>query len=454
MAFLCACSSGNLNVVKEYLLSKTDPNSGDRFHSALTIAIESSRVDVVKELVRCGANVNYTQPLSRKSPLIIASTIGNIDIVKHLVEHGARVNHTSASNENAIMFASKNGHDDVVKFLISKCKLHNSMLLAINNLHYTTTCILLPNTPKYYYNAAAFSSIISRNLDFLKLFIPAIHPDDKHIDPFLMTCVNINWMEGIDYLLQHGASVNIKNNLGYTPLIYAVRKQHVHIVQYLIDRGADVNHINLHDMCPLSIACTCDMYNIAELLIHHGANVNIFKKETILMKTAANGKHLIVPLLLKHGADPFVNVNGLTALTCAKVGKHTMIVDMLTDVNRISILQPNTTDIIQSMFTTILEFSIWEKYLIQETKDTLQKMIMDDQTDRMACFTALIQKEDHQLQLYKENKPHHFSQSTLRGIIRTMRHIYKLIVSYTIHPRDVCILFHRYRYINYISRLS
>jgi ankyrin repeat protein len=453
MAFLCACSSGNLKVVRENLLAKTDPNSGDRFHSALTIAIESSHVDVVKELVLHGANVNYKQPLSHKTPLIIAATFGNLDIVKHLIKHGAHVNHHSSSNENAIMLASKNGHDDVVKFLISKCKLHNSMLLAIHNLHYTTTCILLPNTPKYYYNAGAFSSIISRNLDFLKLFVPAIHPDDKHVDPFLMTCVNINWMEGIEYLLQHGASVNIKNNLGYTPLIYAVRKQHLHIVQYLIDLGADVNHINLHDMCPLSIACTGDMYDIAELLLHHGANVNIFKKESILMRTASNGKHLIVPLLLKHGADPFVNVNGLTALTCAQVRNHTMIVDLLTDVNRASIVQPNTTDIIQAMFTTSLEFSIWEKYLIQETKDALQKMIMDDQTDRIACFTALIQKEATQLQLYKENKPHEFSQSTLRKIIRTMRHVYKLIVSYTIQPRHVRNLFHRYN-INYISRLS
>jgi len=448
MAFLSTCSSGNLNVVKQLLEAKTDPNSGDRFHSALTIAIEEDRLDVVKELVQYKANVNYKKPISHESPLLIACSFGNIDVVKHLIEHGAHVHYSCSSQQNAIMIASKNGHDDIVKFLINKCKLHNSMLLAIHNLHYTTTCILMPNTPKYHYIAAAHSSILSMNLDFLKLFVPTIHPDSIHIDPLLMKCVDVKWMKGIEYLMQHGASVNIKNNAGYTPLLYAVHRKNIDIVQYLIEHGADVNHINSHGKCPLSMACVGDMYDIAELLLHCGANVNIFgkEKETILMRTAYNGKHQIITLLLKHGADPFVNINGSSALTYAKKGNHTMIVDILTEVENASMVLPHTKDIIQAMFTTLLEFSIWEKYLVQESKNVLQKMIVNDKIDRMACFTALLQNEDKQLNLYKENKPHQFSQSKLRGIIRTMRHIHKLIVSYTIHPRHVRILFYRYRY--------
>jgi ankyrin repeat protein len=188
------------------------------------------------------------------------------------------------------------------------------------------------------------------------------------------------------------------------------------------------------------------MHEIAELLLKHGADVEnpSSDKETILMKTIYNGNESMIPLLLKYKADPFVQVNGSNPLTYAMIKRHTSIVEMLREVHRARFLHPN--DLILTMFSIVkLDFSIWETFLLSPTRQALHEMIVADQIDRIACFTALLQNEDKQLQLYRENKPCEFSTSTLRQIIRPMRHIYQLIVSYTIYPSSVRMLFQRYR---------
>lgn len=60
--------------------------------------------------------------------------------------------------------------------------------------------------------------------------------------------------ETIALLLQHGASVNARDNDGNTPLMAAAQAGHPHTVKFLLDRGAEVNAENDNGLTPLRYA--------------------------------------------------------------------------------------------------------------------------------------------------------------------------------------------------------
>jgi len=47
----------------------------------------------------------------------------------------------------------------------------------------------------------------------------------------------------VKYLVDHGAEINIVNNLGETPLLYACSNDtgNLNLVKYLIEHGTDIN---------------------------------------------------------------------------------------------------------------------------------------------------------------------------------------------------------------------
>ena len=57
----------------------------------------------------------------------------------------------------------------------------------------------------------------------------------------LNRAVGINDIKTVKALLDKGADVNVKDNSGSTPLIYAARNGRTEVLKALIDKGADVN---------------------------------------------------------------------------------------------------------------------------------------------------------------------------------------------------------------------
>lgn len=45
----------------------------------------------------------------------------------------------------------------------------------------------------------------------------------------------------VEYFVNNGANINIQDNQGYTPLIYATIEGYEEIVKYLLSKGADVS---------------------------------------------------------------------------------------------------------------------------------------------------------------------------------------------------------------------
>jgi ankyrin repeat protein len=155
--------------------------------------------------------------------------------------------------------------------------------------------------------------------------------------------------EIFDYLLEKGADVNIggaKGNLKNQTVLYlAVTRNREDLVQKLLEKGADPNIADSDGSLPLAEACIGASVNpnIVQMLIDKGANVNLAEVNgmTPLMYIAENTKaplavrQSVVEILLKAGADKKIkDKKGKTALDWALERKNIEIAKELNDASR------------------------------------------------------------------------------------------------------------------------
>ena len=242
-----AAENGCIDFVK-YLVSRgADVNGGDS-HDLLSGAIKNGHIDVVEYLISHGTDVGASL---RQRLLYLAAENGYIDFVKYLVSCGADVKggryhdivgwdcHSFSNGDYHDFFdwgyhgffdgvrydfplsgAAKNGHIDVVKYLVS----HGA-------------------------------DINGGNYHDLPLSDAA---ENGHIDV-------------VQYLVSHGADVgaSLKQRLLYL----AAENGYIDFVKYLVSRGADVNGGDYHDL-PLSGATKNGYIDVAEYLVSYGADVS------------------------------------------------------------------------------------------------------------------------------------------------------------------------------------
>ncbi|RZF44658.1 hypothetical protein LSTR_LSTR000610 [Laodelphax striatellus] len=87
--------------------------------SALWCAADSGHLNVVKTLVKAGANINHPT-LANSTPLRAACFEGYLDVVKYLTEHGANLTIANIYNNTCLMIAAFKGNWDIVSYLLEK----------------------------------------------------------------------------------------------------------------------------------------------------------------------------------------------------------------------------------------------------------------------------------------------------------------------------------------------
>lgn len=96
--------------------------------------------------------------------------------------------------------------------------------------------------------------------------------DDSHVTPVLSQAILSDYTEIADFLIEQGANVNEENDLGYTPLIYAVPHNDIFIAEKLIGKGADVvADGNIEGNTPLMIAAANGYPGMIHFLAGKGA---------------------------------------------------------------------------------------------------------------------------------------------------------------------------------------
>ncbi|KAH8982527.1 ankyrin repeat-containing domain protein [Lactarius akahatsu] len=112
----------------------------------------------------------------------------------------------------------------------------------------------------------------------------------------------------VQLFLEHGAEVNSRDKQGSTALHHTLLRQGINVARLLLDHGADVNAEDNFGWTPLHLVSAAGGYSdevrfsVAQLLIERGADVNARDKDHKTPLHFAWGLQL-VRMLLDHGAD-------------------------------------------------------------------------------------------------------------------------------------------------------
>ncbi|VUZ47671.1 unnamed protein product, partial [Hymenolepis diminuta] len=124
----------------------------------------------------------------------------------------------------------------------------------------------------------------------------------------LMVAVIKNKINIIQLLLKYGADVNTANKLGRTALMISSNEGLIDIVDILIQSGAHVNAQDINGMTAIFYAVDGGFSNVIRVLVHAGADVNHQESEngfTPLIRLAFltnNGNPEVGKTLLERGA--------------------------------------------------------------------------------------------------------------------------------------------------------
>jgi len=112
-----AASKGQLDEVKQLIKAGADIDTrcnNDHAMTPLMLAAYYNRTEVVRELLKHGANTEVSTPFLRCTPLMLASKNGHLEVVKELLVAGADYRRTDRGGKTALELAKKQSVADAI----------------------------------------------------------------------------------------------------------------------------------------------------------------------------------------------------------------------------------------------------------------------------------------------------------------------------------------------------
>ncbi len=223
--------------------------------SGLFRAIEANNEQVVVNLIRDGEAINVSDG-SGNTPLHLAARAGSTRIFQALLKGGANLTHKNLRGESPMAVAERYLHFNLIALAVT----HDMDL----------------------------DEKISTTQSW----------------PQLCTAAWQGRADKIMNLLKSGSKVNIRDNLGQSPLFIAALRGSLTAARVLINKGANINTTDGRGQTPLHMASWHGHYNIVKLLLLKGAKVNArdHRKATPLHTASRGGRKQVIKMLLKKKA--------------------------------------------------------------------------------------------------------------------------------------------------------
>jgi len=323
----------------------------------LHLALHHGRFDIVALLLKFGADVD-AQDDDTISPLLLVSEPRHsmiprprysrdedpqfAKIAQLLLEHGASVRVRNKSGQMPLHSASRQGLTGMVALLLKFGAVVDAqdndamtpLLLAsqdglVDDTRITKTSqVLLEHgasvhmrnkngqMPLHLASQYGYSGIVA----LLLKFGADVDAQDNDTRTPLLLVSQYDWREisrvtkTAQLLLEHGASVHLRNKNGQMPLHTALHHDLPGVVALLLKFGADVDAQDSDTMTPLQLVSQSplpvsgddsEIAETAQLLLEHGASVHVRNKsgQMPLHTAVQHGLSDIVELLLKFGVD-------------------------------------------------------------------------------------------------------------------------------------------------------
>ena len=273
--YISSQAEPSLEIMRYLLENGADPEiQGDGGYVSLSTAASAGNPEVVKLLLKYGANPNPTR--TTRLPILMACNRDNLEVVKILDQAGA-----TASNLNACL-RSKN--PEIAAYYQNKTNSGKGLIEAFE----------------------------TRNLSEVSRLIQAGADPDSRLGPhkrtLLMIAADSNDIEMIQLLIKGGANPNFTNAMGWSPLLSAChnykRTVKTEVIKLLLESGADPNS-NRQRINPLSKLCEQGNLEAVKVMLEFGAEVNpkIEPGSHPFIGACGSGNLELVKLLVSRGAE-------------------------------------------------------------------------------------------------------------------------------------------------------
>ncbi|CAH0549306.1 unnamed protein product [Brassicogethes aeneus] len=308
-----AAATGNVEIAKVLLSKKADIDAQDiNGNSPLMFAVSNNHTETAKFLINQGADVNLRDSKDNATALHDAALTENVEIANVLLSKDADIDAQDINGKSPLIFAVSNNHTETAKFLINKG--------ADVNLRGSKDNATALHDAAATGNVEIAKVLLSKDADI----------DAQDINEFspLMFAVNKNHTETAKFLINHGADVNLRSSkYNATALHDAAATGNVEIAKVLLSKKADIDAQDINGNSPLMFAVNKNHTETAEFLINQGANVNLRGSKDKIMAlhvAAATGNVEIVNVLVSNGADiDAQDINGKSPLIYAVRKNHT-----------------------------------------------------------------------------------------------------------------------------------
>jgi len=332
---MAAAGANNPEAVKLLLDRGADIEArSSRGYTPLIAAARANSLEAAKLLLKRGALIDG-KPYGDKTALREAVKNGHKDMVELLLAHGAAPGRRYLG-QNLIMVAMYSHHKvgnqkEMVKLLVDKGVRHSPVHIAafMGDLDEVKSYLaaggdINAQDPSHQLTLlmCAFYGGQTEEMEFLISKGADINLQDGEGNTVLHRCPSRGrlGLEHARMLLDKGADVTIRNDIGATPLNWGIPFYDVEHLKMLIAKGADVNtrhgpwlragikNQGDEGWTPLHVVCMdagrAGTEAKAEVLIAHGADVNAKTKKgkTPMSLAKERGDEQIVELLRKHGA--------------------------------------------------------------------------------------------------------------------------------------------------------
>lgn len=268
----------------------------------LSIAIAKGK-DAVGSII-LARNANTTDSEGNSVLMSAVSLRAPAEILRLILTRGASVNAFNKAGDTALHFAVRGNLEEQGIVLIEA----DSDVFLMNKAEENPLFLALTAQPK--------------PIDWF--FRPkVISARDMDGNGVVHHAAAKNLPEGIKYLLEKGADLNVTNNYGETPLHSAAKNDAVQAIRYLLANNASRLAADNKGNIPLQSAVLASKYLAAKEFVQSAASVleldsQNLKGETALYQAARNNDERLIALLVQGGAHTEIqDADGLTPMAVA-----------------------------------------------------------------------------------------------------------------------------------------
>ncbi|XP_043855878.1 2-5A-dependent ribonuclease [Dromiciops gliroides] len=294
-----AVKEGDITQVRQLLEKGADVNvRGEGGWTPLHNAVKKVSKDIVQLLLDKGADPHIKKD-NGATPFIVAGIVGNVELLQLFLSKGANINEYDNHGFTAFMEAACYGRVKALRFLFE-----NGADVNLGRQTSEEQRKLGKGG-----NTALMDAARQGHVEALKILLEEMGADVNARDNMGRNALihsfldpkNKNVKAIIRILLCHGADVNVRGEKGKTPLILAVEKEDVELVQIMLEQdGIDFNDMDNDGKTALWFAVEKDQFDIAQLLCEKRVNTNCGELIDIAERNY-NGN--MVQLLRYYGAN-------------------------------------------------------------------------------------------------------------------------------------------------------